>query len=139
MPCPTQDGDCPYTWVVRVTIGQHFCTVGKPASHDPRLRSHAQSQYGRQRRPYRRQRTTVGRHADFRRNHDSSEWIRCFCAVTELRVGRGQALKLRKDPMKSGGGGSKTAILPKICFCPPRCVARTRREAQCRDPAVRKF
>jgi ubiquinone/menaquinone biosynthesis C-methylase UbiE len=33
-------------------------------------------------------------------------------------LGRGQALKLRKDPMKSGVAASKTATFPEISFCP---------------------
>jgi hypothetical protein len=45
-------------------------------------------------------------------------------------MGRGQALKLRKDPMKSGVVGSKTAILPEISFCPSQCAARTKREKE---------
>jgi hypothetical protein len=37
MPRSTPDGDCPNTWMRRVTIAQHFCTVGKPGSHSPRF------------------------------------------------------------------------------------------------------
>ena len=46
------------------------------------------------------------------------------CRKNFERVGRGQALNLRKDPMKSVVG-SKTAI-PRRFFCAPRCGARTK-------------